>query len=56
MTAAEHKILALGAADSVKRLKARAAGATDWFADSAQGVEEIADFTEYKTIWHPIGA
>ena len=53
---AEHRTLALGAADSVKRLKTRAAGAVDWFAPAAQGVEEIADFTEYKTIWHPVGA
>ncbi len=53
---AERKTLALGAADSVKRLKTRAAGAVDWFAANAQGVEEIAEFTEYKTIWHPIGA
>ncbi len=53
---AEHRTLALGAADSVKRLKTRAAGAVDWFAPNAQGVEEIADFTEYKTIWHPVGA
>ena len=52
----ERKTLALGAADSVKRLKTRAAGAVDWFASTAQGVEEIAEFTEYKTIWHPIGA
>ncbi len=53
---AERQTLALGAADSVKRLKTRAAGTVDWFADTAQGVEEIADFTEYKTIWHPVGA
>jgi aldehyde dehydrogenase (NAD+) len=53
---AERKTLALGAADSVKRLKTRAAGAVDWFAANAQGVEEIAEFTEYKTIWHPVGA
>ncbi len=53
---AEHKTLALGAADSVKRLKTRPGGAVDWFASSAQGVEEIADFTEHKTVWHPIGA
>ncbi len=53
---AERKTLALGAADSVKRLKTRADGAVDWFAPTAQGVEEIADFTEYKTVWHPIGA
>ena len=56
VTDAERKTLALGAADSVKRLKTRAPGTTDWFATSAQGVEEIADFTEYKTIWHPVGA
>ena len=53
---ADRKTLALGAADSVKRLKTRAVGAVDWVAASAQGVEEIADFIEYKTIWHPIGA
>ncbi len=53
---AERRVLALGAADSVKRLKTRAAGEVDWFASAAQGAEEIADFTEYKTIWHPIGA
>ena len=52
----ERKRLGLGAAESIKRLKTRAAGAVDWFAPSTQGVEEIADFIEYKTIWHPIGA
>ena len=55
-TDAERKTLALGAADSVKRLKTRAAGTVDWYAATAQGVEEIADFIEYKTIWHPVGA
>ena len=53
---AERKTLALGAADSVKRLKTRASGAVDWLAPTAQGVEEIASFIEYKTIWHPVGA
>ena len=52
----ERMILATGAAQSVKRLKVRAPGALDWFSESAQGVEEIAEFIEYKTIWHPIGA
>ncbi len=52
----ERKTLGLGAAESVKRLKTRAPGAVDWFAASAQGVEEIGAFTESKTIWHPIGA
>ncbi len=56
VTDAERQTLALGAAASVKRSKTRAAGAVDWFAPMAQGVEEIAEFTEYKTIWHPIGA
>ena len=56
VTDAERKTLALGAADSVKRLKTRAAGSVDWYAATAQGVEEIADFIEYKTIWHPVGA
>ncbi len=52
----ERRTLGLGAAASVKRLKLRAAGEVDWFAASAQGVEEIADFVEYKTTWHPVGA
>ena len=56
VSGAEHRTLALGAADSIKRLKTRAAGVVDWFAPAAQGVEEIADFIEYKTIWHPVGA
>ena len=53
---AERKTLGLGAAESVKRLRTRVPGAVDWFAPSAQGVEEIGAFTEFKTIWHPIGA
>ena len=52
----ERRTLGRGAADSVKRLKTRAAGAVDWFAENAQGVEEIAEFVEYKTVWHPVGA
>ncbi len=56
VTEDERRTLANGAAESVKRLKTRAAGAVDWFAVEAQGVEEIAEFVEYKTVWHPIGA
>lgn len=52
---AERKTLGLGASSSVKRLKTRAAGEIDWLAETAQGVEEIADFIEYKTVWHPVG-
>ncbi len=53
---AEVRTLALGAAESVKRLRTRAAGETDWFSEAAQGVEEIAAFVEFKTVWHPVGA
>lgn len=56
VSAEERQTLGLGAAESVKRLKTRLAGAVDWLSPSAQGVEEIAEFTEFKTIWHPIGA
>jgi len=52
----EWKELALGAADSVKRVKTRKAEqAPDWYAESAQGLYDIKDFIEFKTIWHPIG-
>ncbi len=52
----ERRTLAKGAAESVKRLKTRASDAVDWFSAAAQGAEEIAEFVEYKTVWHPIGA
>lgn len=55
--AAERKTLQLGAAESVKRVKLRAAEEkTDWFSDRAQGLYELRDFLEFKTTWHPIGA
>jgi aldehyde dehydrogenase (NAD+) len=54
--AAERKELALGAADSVKRVKTRKAEEDiDWYSDGSQGVYEIRDFIEFKTTWHPIG-
>jgi aldehyde dehydrogenase (NAD+) len=53
----ERKILQTGAADSVKRLKLIPSEIpTDWFAEKAQGLYEILDHLEAKTIWHPIGA
>lgn len=52
----EVRTLGLGAAESVKRLRTRLAGETDWFAEDAQGVEEIAAYVEFKTVWHPVGA
>lgn len=55
--AAEKKELALGAADSVKRLRARSSEQEiDWYDDSTQSVYEIRNFIEFKTTWHPIGA
>jgi aldehyde dehydrogenase (NAD+) len=52
----ERKELALGAADSVKRVKTRKAEEdVDWYSERNQGVYEIRDFIEFKTTWHPIG-
>jgi len=54
---AERTTLQQGAADSLKRLHLRKAeAAIDWFADDAQGLEEIRKLVECKTTWHPIGA
>lgn len=67
----EKKQLALGAAESVKRLKLRDAALfaapagrtataraprTGWFADEHESVYAIRDFVEFKTVWHPVGA
>ncbi|MCM2273179.1 MAG: aldehyde dehydrogenase family protein [Candidatus Didemnitutus sp.] len=55
--AEERKMLKLGAAESVKRVKLHAAEEkTDWFSDRAQSLYEIRDFVEFKTTWHPVGA
>jgi acyl-CoA reductase-like NAD-dependent aldehyde dehydrogenase len=42
------------AAGNVKRVR-RPGSAIDWFADGAQSPYMIADFLEFKTVWHPIG-
>jgi len=56
-SAEERKTLRLGAAESVKRVKLRAAETpADWFAASAQSLEAIRDYVECKTTWHPVGA
>jgi aldehyde dehydrogenase (NAD+) len=53
----EKKQLQLGAAESIKRVRARKRDdAIDWTGEKAQGVYEIRDFIEFKTTWHPIGA
>ena len=55
--AAERKALALGAAESVKRLHLiKAEAQPDWFADRAQSLYAIRDTLEFKTTWHPVGA
>src|SRR5437868_11379950 len=53
----EKKQLQLGAAESIKRVRARKRDdRLDWLAGKSQSVYEIRDFIEFKTTWHPIGA
>jgi aldehyde dehydrogenase (NAD+) len=52
----EKKQLQLGAADSIKRVRARKRADIDWLDMRMQGAYEIRDFIEFKTTWHPIGA
>lgn len=57
VTADQRKELALGAAESVKRLRARTdEKPLDWLDDVQQSLYEIRNFVEFKTVWHPIGA
>ncbi len=51
----EATALQQGAAESVKRVKIHAT-ATDWFSKKHDSPYAIRDFTEAKTVWHPIGA
>jgi acyl-CoA reductase-like NAD-dependent aldehyde dehydrogenase len=53
----EKKQLQLGAAESIKRVRARKRDDdVDWADDASQSVYEIRDYVEFKTTWHPIGA
>src|SRR5689334_17709398 len=52
----EKKQLQLGAAESIKRVRARKRADIDWLDARMQGAYEIRDFIEFKTTWHPIGA
>ena len=53
----EKKQLQLGAAQSIKRVRARKRDDEfDWTDNQSQSVYEIRDFIEFKTTWHPIGA
>ncbi len=59
VNAEEKKRLQLGAAESIKRVRARKReerAGIDWASDKAQSLYEIRDFVEFKTTWHPIGA
>ena len=51
----DRRALRLGGAASVKRVRF-VDRAPDWLSESAQGLGEIRDFVELKTIWHPIGS
>ena len=56
-SAAERRILALGAAGSVKRTHFfKTEAPVDWAEPAAQSLEAIRETLEYKTVWHPIGA
>jgi aldehyde dehydrogenase (NAD+) len=53
----DRKVLKLGAAESVKRVKLHQAEAPiDWFSEKAQSLYELRDTLEFKTTWHPVGA
>ncbi len=52
----EKRQLQLGAAESIKRVRARKRDEIDWLDTRLQGAYEIRDFIEFKTTWHPIGA
>ena len=55
--AAERRLLDLGAAESVKRVRyVPDVPLAAWLRDAAQGLEPIRAFIEPKTTWHPIGA
>ncbi len=44
------------AAENVKRTRPRAARTRDeWFSSRAQSLDDIENFSEIKTIWHPAG-
>ena len=52
---ADATVLEQGAAESVKRVKIHSLD-SDWFSSEHDSPYAIRDFTEAKTVWHPIGA
>ncbi len=56
LAAEERRVLELGAAESVKRVKVLPTDAAiDWHNEAHQGLEWINAFLECKTTWHPVG-
>ena len=56
-TAEERRLLELGAADNMKRVRLETVGDGDYFDDDARHSPwAIEPFTEMKTIWHPSGS
>jgi len=57
VNADERKTLALGAAETVKRVHTfKSEEKINWYSDAFDSVYRIQDTLEYKTVWHPIGA
>ena len=59
VNAADRKALEIGGAESMKRVKVfNTSDAIDWYAGEGPkaSLYAIADFLEYKTTWHPVGA
>lgn len=59
VSAEDRKALEIGGAESMKRIKvSNAADAIDWYSGDGPkaSLYAIADFLEYKTTWHPVGA
>jgi acyl-CoA reductase-like NAD-dependent aldehyde dehydrogenase len=52
----DRKVLRLGGAESIKRVRFVDGAAGEWFGEGAQGLEMIRAFVELKTTWHPIGS
>ena len=52
----DERALRLGAAESVKRVRFARERDAQWLLDSAQGLDVIRGFVEFKTTWHPIGS
>jgi aldehyde dehydrogenase (NAD+) len=52
----DRRVLRLGAANGVKRVRFADKGRAQWLEPSAQGLDAVRDFVELKTTWHPIGS